>query len=485
MSTSEITSPVAEPRPRLGITASRWAPLPVVLAGIFMVVLDFFIVNVALPSIQTDLHATAGSIEWVVAGYALTSAVFLITAGRLGDRFGRRRMFTLGLALFTLSSAACGVAGSPTELVIARLAQGAAGALLTPNVLSIIGVLYNGPDRVRALSAYGTVMGAAAISGQLIGGALIATNIAGLGWRSCFLINVPVGVLALALAPRLIPESRAHSSARLDMPGTLLITAALTAVVLPLVEGRQHGWPAWTWASLAAAPVLLAAFIAHQRTVARRGGSPLLDAGLFRHRSFTAGLITQFAFWGGQASFFVVLALYLQQGRGLRPLPAGLVFTILAAAYVVASMLAPGLTARHGRRAIGLGAVVLATGHAVLLGTVLDVGVGGSIAALAPGLLLVGTGMGLVLAPLATTILQSLEPERAGAASGMLTTMQGVGNAVGVAITGVLFFGALHGGYAHAFELAVAELGALLLVVAALTRLLPASAPDALPLPEG
>jgi EmrB/QacA subfamily drug resistance transporter len=473
MSYSPFASPIAEPRPHLAAASSRWAPLPVLLAGTFMVVLDFFIVNVALPSIQTDLHATAGSTEWVVAGYALTSAVFLIPAGRLGDRFGRRRMFAVGLALFTLASAACGAAVSPTELVIARLLQGAAGALLTPNVLSIIGVLYNGPDRVRALSVYGTVMGAAAVSGQLIGGALMATNIAGLGWRSCFLINVPVGAVAL-LAARVIPESRAQSSVRLDVPGAVLITATLTAVVLPLVEGGQHGWPAWTWGSLAAAPALLAIFVVQQRRLARSGRSPLLDATLFRQRSFSAGLLTQFAFWGGQASFFVVLALYLQQGRGLRPLPAGLVFTILAAAYLVASILAPTLTARYGRRAIGFGALVLASGHALLLAAVGDVGVGGSVAALAPGLLLVGTGMGLVLAPLATTILQALEPERAGAASGLLTTMQGVGNALGVAVTGVLFFGALHGGYARAFELAVAELAALLLAVAALTRLLPA-----------
>ena len=441
-----------------------------------MVVLDFFIVNVALPSIQSDLHATASSIEWVVAGYALTSAVFLITAGRLGDRFGRRRIFTLGLALFTLASAACGAAGTPTELVIARLAQGVAGALLMPNVLSLIGVLYDGPDRVRALTAYGTVMGGAAVSGQLIGGALMATNVLGLGWRACFLINVPVGALALMLAPRVIPESRAQVSAGLDLPGTVLITAALTAVVLPLVEGRQHGWPAWTWISFAAAPVLLGVFIAHQRRLARAGGVPLIDASLFRHRSFSAGLLTQVAFWGGQASFFVVLALYLQQGRGLRPLPAGLVFTILAAAYLVASMAAPALATRHGRRVIAVGALVLATGHALLLAAVADVGVGGSVAILAPGLFLVGAGMGLVLAPLATTILQSLEPERAGAASGMLTTMQGVGNALGVAVTGVIFFGALRGGYAHAFELAVAELTALLLGVAALARLLPRGA---------
>jgi EmrB/QacA subfamily drug resistance transporter len=472
MTTHELTYPVPA---RARVSASRWLPLPVVLAGTFMVVLDFFIVNVALPSMQSELGASDSAIEWVIAGYALTSAIFVITAGRLGDRFGRRRMFSLGLALFTVASLACGAAATPLELVLARLVQGVAAALLTPNVLSIIGVLYSGQDRLRALSVYGTAMGLAAVGGQLIGGALIALDPAGLGWRSCFLINVPVGVVALLMAPRVIPESRQPDAPRLDRVGTLLATAALTAVLLPLLEGRQHGWPAWTWLSLATAPVLLAVFVSHQRRMGRRGGSPLLDMSMFSHRSFSGGLATQLCFWAGQASFFVVLALYLQNGRGLHPLPAGLVFTILAVAYVAASMRAPTLTARYGRAVIATGALVLACGHGLLLAAVSDVGVGGSLAVLVPGLLLVGAGMGLVLAPLASTILSSLEPERAGAASGMLTTMQSVGNAIGVAVTGVIFFGALHSGYAPAFELALAELAVLLVLVAALTRLLPGS----------
>jgi EmrB/QacA subfamily drug resistance transporter len=438
-----------------------------------MVVLDFFIVNVALPSMQSELGASNTAVEWVVAGYALTSAVFVITAGRLGDRFGRRRMFSLGLALFTVASAACGAAGSPLELVLARLLQGVGAALLTPNVLSIIGVLYSGPDRVRSLSVYGTVMGLAAVGGQLIGGALIAADPAGLGWRSCFLINLPIGIAALMLAPRAIPESRQPVAPSLDRVGTVLATAALTAVVLPLLEGRQHGWPLWTWLSLAAAPVLLASLVAQQRRLSRRGAVPLIDMTLFGNRSFSAGLMTQLCFWAGQASFFVVLALYLQSGRRLHALPAGLVFTILAAAYVAASMRAPALTARHGRGVIAFGALVLACGHGLLLAAVADIGVGGTLVALVPGLVLVGAGMGLVLAPLAATILQSLEPERAGAASGMLTTMQNVGNAIGVAVTGVIFFGALHAGYARAFELAAGELAILLVGVALLTRLLP------------
>jgi EmrB/QacA subfamily drug resistance transporter len=443
-----------------------------------MVVLDFFIVNIALPSMQSDLHAGTGAIEWVVAGFALTSAVFLITAARLGDRMGRRRTFSIGLAVFTLSSAACGIAGSPTVLVVARLAQGVGAALLMPNVLSIVNVTYAGADLPRALGIYGLVMGLAAACGQLIGGGLIQADVAGLGWRTCFLINIPVGVAALVLAPRFVPESRGDRRTRLDLLGTVLLTAGLIAVVLPLVEGRQHGWPAWTWISFAIAPLLLLGFVSHQRTVARRGGAPLLAPAMFRNRTFSAGLATQLAFWCGQASFFLVLALYLQQGRGLSALDAGLVFTIMAVAYVAASAQAPALVLRFGRRLLAVGALVLATGHGLLLAAVASIGVSGSILELVPGLVLIGAGMGLLLVPLTTTILSTVEPQHAGGASGAVTTVQNVGGALGVAITGVIFFGALHAGYAHAMEMSLIELGALLLGVAVITRLLPAASPS-------
>jgi EmrB/QacA subfamily drug resistance transporter len=443
-----------------------------------MVVLDFFIVNVGLPSIQGRLHAGTGAVEWVVAGYSLTSAIFVITGARLGDRLGHRQVFAIGMALFTLASAGCGAAGSPTELVIGRLVQGVGAALLAPAILSLISILYTGTDRLRALSAYGTTMGFAAAGGQLIGGSLIALDPLGLGWRSCLLINVPIGAVALALTPALIPDSARSARAPLDLRGTALATATLVALVLPLVEGRQAGWPLWTWLSLAAAPVLLTLFVADQRQLARRGGAPLVDLSLFAHRSFSAGLLTQICFWAGQASFFVVLALYLQEGRGMRPLSAGLVFTVLAVAYSVAATIAPKLSARYGRRVITNGALVLAAGHVMLLAAVLQIGTHGSLVMLFPGLIAVGFGMGLVLAPLAGTILTTLDPARAGAASGMLSTMQNVGNALGVAVTGVIFFGALNGGYAHAFELAALELAVLLVTVAALTRLLPAPRPS-------
>ncbi|HEX5224958.1 MAG TPA: MFS transporter, partial [Solirubrobacteraceae bacterium] len=333
---------------------------------------------------------------------------------------------------------------------------------------------FRGPDRARALGVYGLVMGLAAVSGQLIGGVLVQADLAGLGWRACFLINVPVGAVALALAPRLVPESHGQRDGAIDFAGTALATLAATAIVLPLVEGRQLGWPLWTWVVLALAPVLLAAFAAQQRQLARAGGRPLISPELFAQRSFAAGLLAQLVFWGGQASFFLVFALYLQQGRGLSALDAGLVFTILAIAYVGASARAPELVERYGRGLIAFGATSLALGHGLLLAAVAAIGTGGSVLAMLPGLLLVGVGMGLVIVPLTTTIMSTMRPEQAGAASGALSTVQNLGNAIGVAVTGAVFFGALHHGYAHAFELSLAQLGGLLLAVALLTRLLPA-----------
>jgi EmrB/QacA subfamily drug resistance transporter len=453
------------------VLGRRLSALPVLMCGVFMIVLDFFVVNVALPSMQADLHASTSAIEWVVAGYGLTFAVFLIAAGRLGDMVGRRRTFAAGLALFVVASAACGLATNPTVLVVARLAQGMAGALISPNVLAIMGVAFPGPARVRAITVYGMVMGLAAAGGQLLGGILIQANLFGWGWRTVFLINVPVGLVALAFTRRLVPESRVEHAGRIDVGGNVLAILGMTALVLPLVEGTQLNWPAWTWVSLAAAPLMFTAFVAHQRRVARSGGTPLLDPALFGQRALLAGLGTQLVFWCGQASFFLVFALYLQKGRGLDALHAGLVFSILAVAYLVTSMRAPALTLRFGRSLIAVGAVTLALGDIALLAAVH--GDPGSIGLLAPGLVLVGAGMGLCITPLTTTVLSHADGERAGSVSGALATMQQVGNAVGVAVTGVIFFGALSNGYQRAFELALIELAGLLLAVAALTRLLP------------
>jgi EmrB/QacA subfamily drug resistance transporter len=468
----------AGPMTAAGGMASRRSPLPVLMCGTFMLILDFFIVNVALPSMQSALHASTGAIEWVVAGYGLSFAVFLITAGRLGDRYGRRAVFAAGMALFTLASALCGLAPSAGVLVAARLAQGLGGALISPNVLAIIAVAYPGPARVRAITVYGMVMGLAAAGGQLLGGLAIALNPLGLGWRVVFLVNVPVGLIALAFTRRQIAESRAARAVALDLPGMTLVTLALTALVLPLVEGTQLHWPAWTWGSLAAVPVLLCLLAVREVRTARDGGAPLLDPAFFRNRALAAGLVTQLAFWCGQSSFFLVLALYLQLGLGLSALQAGLIFSVLAVAYLAASLRAPALTLRYGRSLITTGAVTLAAGEGVLLVTAGLLHGAGADAALwlIPGLILAGAGMGLAITPLTTTVLAHVDPQRAGALGGAMSTMQQVGNSVGVAVTGVLFFGTVHAGYGWAFRLSMAQLGVLLLAVAVLSRLLPAKA---------
>jgi EmrB/QacA subfamily drug resistance transporter len=472
------TAGSAQPELTQSQPRGRWVALGALLVGTFLIVLDFFIVNVALPSIQHDLHATASAVQWVVAGYGLAFAVLLVAAGRVGDRIGRRRLFVIGIALFVLASAACGAAPSAGVLIGARLVQGVAAALISPTVLALIGVLYAGPDRPRAISVYGMVMGAGAVGGQIIGGSLIAADVAHLGWRAVFLVNIPVGLLGLVLARRYVPESRAEHPARVDVAGLALVTLSLTVLVFPLIEGRQLGWPAWSLAVLALSPVLCWLTWRQQRQTWVRGGTPLVDPLLFDRslsgaRGLQAGLLSQLLFWCTQASFYLVLALYLQQGRGLSALDAGLVFAVLAGAYLVTSLRAPALTMRFGRTVIIVGAVIEALGAVLLLAAVAAIGTSGPTVALAPGLLVSGVGQGLCITPLTTTVLSHLDRQRAGAVSGALSTMQQVGNALGVAVTGLVFFGTLASGYAAAFRYSLAELAVLLVAVSALALTLP------------
>ncbi|MEO3785562.1 MFS transporter [Actinocorallia sp. B10E7] len=443
---------------------ARAGTLPIVLTGVFITILDFFIVNVAIPPIQNDLHASAAAVQWTVAGYGLAYGSGLVLGGRLGDVFGRRRMFALGMALFTLASVACGLVPDAATLVAARIAQGAAAALLAPQVLAILRTAYSGAAQVRALNAYALTMGLAAVFGQLIGGLLIQADLFGTGWRACFLINAPIGAAALASTRRMIPESRADGAARIDLGGAALVTLALAATLLPLIEGREQGWPLWTWLSFAAAVLL---FIGYAR---RRHASPLIDLALFRERAFTAGLLTQLAFTMGMAAYFLIFALYVQEGRGLNALEAGLIFVPIGAGYLAASSLAPRLAARLGRQAIAVGGLTRALGLALLLFAVhRDAPVGW----LVPALALDGVGMGLALAPIMGTVLAGIAPHHAGAASGMLTTAQQVGGALGVGIVGVVFYGSLSGGVTHAFQHGLIYLIAVSLTLIGLVQLLP------------
>ncbi|HVV77550.1 MAG TPA: MFS transporter [Mycobacteriales bacterium] len=474
-SLTQVRVPRAVARPAEDERAASRFALPVLLAATSLIVLDFFIVNVAMASLQRDLHAGSTAVEWVVAGYGLTFAVLLLATGRLGDRYGRRRMFIAGTGLFTVASLGCGVAPSAGALVAARFVQGGGAAMISPSVLALIGVLFSEASaRARAIGIYATVMGVAAAGGQLVGGILLRVDPAGLGWRVVFLINVPIGIAVVVAASRHLPESRAPKPERIDVVGVVLATLALTALVLPLVDGRSQGWPAWSFVVLGLSPVLLAEFTWWQRRRARAGRSPLVDPQWFAVRSFRVGVVTQFGFWAGQASYFLVLALYLQLGRGLSAMQSGLVFSILAASYLVASMRAPQLVARFGRNVVVAGALLLALGH---IGTALAAAHGGAVGALAPGLLLEGAGMGLCLAPITGVVMAGVGPQHAGAVSGLLSTMQQVGNAAGVALIGLVFFHLAGAGSPHAiargFEISTALLAGLLVAVAASAHRMP------------
>ncbi|MGW2544951.1 MFS transporter, partial [Kitasatospora sp. NPDC001574] len=467
--------PPPRPRPRPGGPADGAAPaprglLPVVLTATFMTALDVFVVNVAIPSVQADLRAGPAAVQWVVAGFGLALAAGLITAGRLGDRYGRRRVFGLGLALFTLASVACGLAPTAGALVGARVAQGLSAALMGPQVLAILRTAFSGAAQARAFAMYGLTMGLGAVFGQLIGGVLIRADLFGLDWRSCFLINLPVGLAALALVRRCLPESRAPQRPGLDPVGVLLVTTGLTGLVLPLIQGREAGWPLWTWLCLAGSAAVLAVFGVHQHRTGR-SGSPLVDTRLFRTRAFTAGLLAQLAFWIGQASFFLVLALYLQPGRGLDALGAGLVFTAIGAGYLLTSTTVHRFVARLGRQAIALGGLLMAAGLGLLGLAVYAAGDTSSVWWLAPGLFVDGLGMGLVIAPVTSTVLACVEPRLAGSAAGVVATVQQVAGALGIALIGILYYGAADP--ATAFGVSVGALAVLELLLVGLVQLLP------------
>ncbi|MGW1997334.1 MFS transporter [Embleya sp. NPDC001921] len=470
--TTTALAPEAEaPTPR-----QSWGALLVLLAGIFITTLDFFIVNVAIPATQEDLHATPAAIQWVVAGFGLAVAAGLITAGRLGDIYGRRRMFAVGLGLFTLASAGCGLAGNAETLIAARVVQGAAAALLMPQVLGLINVLYVGGQRVKAFTAYGLAMGFAGVFGQLIGGALIQVDLFGLDWRSIYWINVPVGLVALALTPKLVPESRGEGGGtRLDLVGTALITLGLVAVVLPLVQGREQGWPLWTWLSLGVAPLLLGAFTLYQRGLASKGGAPLVDLVLFRERSFSVGITMALVYGLVNAAFFLILALYLQMGHGMSALDSGLLFIALGVGYFLSSAVSGQIAAKLGRQVLAAGASVQGVGHVVLVETLANTD---ATLALIPGLALAGFGMGLVMGPMAETVLSGIRARHVGSAAGLLSTAQQVGGALGVALVGIVFYDTLGDAptadtFGDAFVNGLWLLTAFCAVVAVLVQLLP------------
>lgn len=456
----------------------HWATLPVVLAGPLLTGVDFFIVNVAIPSMQRNLHISVAMTQLIIAGYALTYGIGMITGGRLGDLFGRRTMFALAMTLFTLSSTACGLSPDADFLLGARIVQGASAALMAPQVLAILASAYAGDARAKAINWYGFTLGLGAVLGQIIGGVLIKWNLFGLDWRTCFLINLPIGIVAVMLTLKVVPESRAPGKPRLDLVGMVLVTLSLLAVVLPMIVGRQQGWPVWTRATLIAAVPLFLLFGLHQHRLRRNGGSPLVDPRMFRERAFSAGLVCQLVFWTGQASYFLVLALYLQQGRNMGALGAGLVFGALGLGYLLTSMTARLVAIRMGRQVIALGGLLRISGLILQLVVVSRIGVGGNVAWLLPALFIDGAGMGFAVAPLASTVLARVKPEHIGSTSGVLATAVQVGNALGICLIGLIFYNALAGAagpdaYPHAIDSSLLYLIGVSLVLVLATQLLP------------
>jgi EmrB/QacA subfamily drug resistance transporter len=426
-----------------GADARRWLTLIILLLAAFMNLLDVSIVNIAIPSIQRDLHATYADVQWALAGYTLAYALVLITGGRLGDIFGRKRLFLIGVVGFTIMSALCGAAQSPGMLIACRVVQGAMGAIMVPQVLAVIQVIFPPAERIKALAGFGVTAGLGTVSGPLIGGLLIQHNLLGLSWRPIFLINVPVGIIAVAASAVLVRESRAPRPPKLDPVGVGLVSAALLLLLYPLVEGRQLGWPAWTFASMAAAAPVLAAFIGYERLKARRDGSPLVHVGLFRERGFSAGMAIAIAFFLGIASFGLVLTLFLQLGLGFTPLHAGLTFLPFSLGVLVSSGAAARLAPRFGRGVTMAGALVIAAGMAGLIAIVRHYGAGVTTWELVPGLVAAGLGLGAVIAPLADIVLARVPKQEAGSASGVFNTGLQLGNSIGIAVIGVIFFGML------------------------------------------
>jgi EmrB/QacA subfamily drug resistance transporter len=452
--------------------------LPVILTATFMASFDYMVVNVAAPSLRAGLHAGPAALELVIGGYAFTYAAGMVTSGRLGDLFGYRRLFLLGMSAFTVASLLCGVAGTSGQLVAARLLQGLAAAAMAPQVLALITAVIPVPERARALSWFGVTLGVGGVAGQVLGGLLLNADLFGLGWRPIFLVNGPVGLVAVTLAYRWLPAGAGGRRPRLDLPGAVGLSAAVALALVPLALGREQGWPVWTWLSLAAAVPVLLATLAWERRVAE----PLLDLALFRSRSFTAGLAINVAFMASMASFMFVITLLLQAGLGLSALQAGLVFVPLGLLTLPSSLLGRHLVARFGLRVLTAGAAISAVGVLVPalylhLSSTIDA------AWVSAPMALFGLGSGLTLPAVIGAVLAGVRPDQAGAAAGVLTTTQQFAGAIGLAAIGAIYFAVLPSGYRPATETALWVDFALLAITALLTLLLRSPAPAPTPEP--
>ncbi|MFI1017427.1 MFS transporter [Streptomyces sp. NPDC020965] len=443
---SSESQPATPPTTPLDAAADRrrWIALAVIMTAAFMDLVDVTIVNIAIPSIERDLGASFGAIQWITAGYALAFAAGLITGGRLGDIYGRKRLFLVGITGFTLASALCGLAGSAELLVAARLLQGATAALMVPQVLAIVHATFPAHERGKVFGLFGAIVGLGAVSGPLLGALLTEWNLFGLGWRPIFLINLPVGIAGLILGRKYITESRAPQALRLDLLGVVLVTTALLMLIYPLTRGRELDWPLWGHLCMVGSLAVFAVFVAYERYKTRKDGSPLVELSLFRVKSFAAGIAVQLTFGIALGVFFLVWTLYMQIGLGWSALRAGLTgvpfsIAVSAAAGVSVQLLVP----RFGRKVLQAGALTMAAGVLIYIWEAARYGTGIHSWQMVLPLVVMGLGMGLIVAPLTDAVLSEVPREHAGSASGLISTVQQMGTALGLGLVSVVFFGTI------------------------------------------
>jgi EmrB/QacA subfamily drug resistance transporter len=479
LSDHEPSTEVASP----GVDARRWVAFAVILSGIFVTIMDSSIVNVAIPTIRSTLHASFGQAELTVATYALALSAGMITGGRLGDIWGQRRVFMVAFAAFTLTSFVCGVAPNIEVLIAGRLLQGASAAMLSPQVFALVRMSFaDGGERRKAFGAMGVAIGLANVAGLILGGVLVQADLFGLGWRMVFLVNLPIGIAAIFLTPLVLPDVRPGKSERLDLAGVALSTLAMVLLMLPLVEGPERGWAGWPVAMLVASPVAFVGFYLHQRWKSQRGLSPLLETDLFSDRAFNVGALLILIFWGSTTPFSFSYVLLMQTGYGHSPLVTAASLAILGGAFGIVSLIAGRLASFGPRRIMMAGVLVDLIGMLVAL--ILCWTVDPLPAAwLLPSLLLVGVGMGFFMTPILNTVMSGIHDRHVGSASGVLTTMQRGGNALGVAALEVPFFLTLSGAgsrglnqtasYVQAFGVVALCNIVMLPAVVGLLRLLP------------
>ncbi|GAB2862529.1 MFS transporter [Actinocorallia aurea] len=428
------------------LNPKRWIALTVILVAAFMDMLDSTILNVTIPSIQADLGADYAAIQWITAGYQLAFALLLILGGRIGDIFGRKRMFMLGTAGFTAASLACALSANPEMLIAFRLLQGGFAAVMVPQVLAIIHVSFPPQERAKAFGFFGTAAGLAAISGLSLGGLLIQLDLFGLDWRLVFLINVPIGLAGLIIGQGSIRESKAPVPLRLDIIGTILAAVALFLLIFPLVQGRELDWPAWGFVMMALCPVALVVFVLHQRAKTRRDGSPIVVLSLFGIRSFSSALAVQIAFNIGVGIFFLSWTLYLQLGLGWTPMHAGLTsLPFCIATFITSALSYAVLAAKLGRKLLQIGSVSAVIGLASYAWLVGEQGADINSWQMIVPLAFFGAGFGMIMSPIPDIATSEAPPQDAGSASGLVNTNQQLGFAIGTALVTVVFFGALAG----------------------------------------